>query len=90
MTELRYYDDDFPVRARKLITSGDAFSFEVVGEAYRLLQPYLGDCRITDIAKLGLKSKLRPLLGVLTLSGGLGRSVSLELGDTSLVVRVGG
>ena len=88
-TTLNYDDDGFASRARKLIVNGQTFSFEIVGEPFRQLAPYVTNGRITDPAKLGSKPKLRGLLVVLTLAGGQGRAVSLEFEQDRLCVWVG-
>jgi len=89
MIKLSYGDDDFAVRARKLVSSGQALSFDIADEAYRQLLPLLVEGRIADPAKLGLRPKLQPLLGILMLAQGLERIVILEQRNDSVVVQIG-
>jgi hypothetical protein len=86
---LNYGDDDFPMRARKLIGNRQAFSFEVAGEAFRQLLPLLTNGRIADPAKLGLRPKLQALLGILMLADAQGQAVSLEVEQERIRVLVG-
>lgn len=86
---LNYDDDGFPVRARKLISNRQTFSFEVGGAAYRELVPLLSNGRIADPPKLGLRPKLQVLLAILMLADGQGQPVSLEIEEERIRIRVG-
>lgn len=86
---LSYGDDDFPVRARKLIGGRRTFSFEITGEAFRQLLPFVMNGRIADPAKLGLKPKLQPLLVILMLADSQDQAVSLEVDQERIIVLVG-
>jgi len=86
---LKYGDDDFPVRARKLIGNRQTFGFEVAGEAFRQLSPHVVEGRIADPAKLGLKPKLQALLAILMLADAQGQAVALEVEQERIRVLVG-
>lgn len=86
---LNYDDDDFAVRARKLIVNGHTFSFEIAGTALQQLMPLVAGGRIGDLPKLGLWPKLQPLMGVLLLADAQGRAVSLEVEPEHVRVVVG-
>jgi hypothetical protein len=86
---LNYVDDDFPVRARKLIGARRGFTFEVTGESFRQLAPHIRGNRLVDPAKLGLRPKLQVLLAVVMLAEGKGLATSFEVGDDSVLVVVG-
>lgn len=86
---LSYDDDDFALRARKLITNGHMFSFKMAGEARKQLEPYLIDGRIEEAPKLGLKPRLQTLLAVLMLAEARGQAVSFEVGEHAIEVWVG-
>jgi hypothetical protein len=89
INELKYGEDGFPVRARKLITNRQTFCIEVTGEAFRQLSPFVVGGRIADPAKLGLKPKLQPLLLVLMLADAQGQAVSLGEEEERMLVWVG-
>ena len=86
---LSYADDDFPVRARKLIGARLGFWFEVTGEPFRQLAPQIRGTRLVDPAKLGLRPKLQVLLAVVMLAEGKGMATSFEVRDDRVVVVVG-
>lgn len=86
---LSYVDDDFPVRARKLIGARRGFTFEVTGESFRQLAPHVRGTRLVDPAKLGLKPKLQALLGIVMLADSKGLATSFEVGDDRVLVVVG-
>jgi hypothetical protein len=89
MSPLNYSENEFPVRARKLIGNRQTFSFEVAGEAFRQLLPFVTDGRIADPAKLGLRPKLQALLAILMLADAQEQAVSLEVEEGLIRVTIG-
>lgn len=87
--QMKYGDDDFPVRARKLIAGHQPFAFEVSGEAFRQLMPYVVEGSIADPARLGLKPKLQPLLLTLMLADSEGQTVVFDMKEECVCIWVG-
>lgn len=86
---LNYVDDDFPVRARKLIGARRGFTFEVTGEPFRQLASHVRGTRLVDPAKLGLKPKLQAPLAIVMLGDSKGLATSFEVGGDRVLVVVG-
>jgi hypothetical protein len=87
--DLSYADDDFPTRARKLIQNGRVFSFKIIGEARRQLDPLLSNGAVRDVGKLARKPKLQVLVALLMLAESQGRHTAIEVSDESIRVWVG-
>ena len=85
----RYGDDGFPERARRLIGNGQAFCFDVTGEACRELLAHLEHRRLADPAKLALKPRLQALLAIVMFAEGQEQAVSFEADGERVRVYVG-
>lgn len=89
INELSYDDDDFAVRARKLITNGQVFSFRIAGQAREQLEPYVVNGSVAVSTRLGLKPKLQALLAILMLAEASERAISFEVQSDMIRVFVG-
>jgi hypothetical protein len=86
---LKYGEDEFPSRARKLVGNRQPFSAEVTGEAFRQLLPFIVKRRLADPAKLGLRPRLQALLAIVMLAEAEGQGVSFEIEPERIWVVVG-
>jgi hypothetical protein len=75
-TQLDYLADDFPERARKLVSSGMPFSFCLTGSHFVAVSPFLSEGDL-DLGKLLLQPSLKALAGVVALAKGLRRETTL-------------
>lgn len=84
-----YEDPQFAERARKLISAGHPFAFQVSGPAFEQLKPFLSGGEVKNIIGLGRFPKLHPLSGVLQFSQVKGRSVKINESGDHVLVHVG-
>jgi hypothetical protein len=89
LTIFDYNDEDFAARARRLITNGQSFAFDVNGAARVQLEAYVQNGRISDPVRLGVKPKLQALLAILMLAEAQGQAVSLDVNDKHIRVWIG-
>lgn len=79
MITLDYQDDGFARAMRACILETSAFGFDVSGEAYQDLQPLLDPDLFQNLARLGVRPRLRLLQTTITLSRAKGMRMHIQV-----------
>lgn len=87
--KLTYDSEDFPIAARKAITSGDVFTFEIRGAAWGKLRFHVVNDEVPSWAPLSAIPELRSFVGVMALAGACDRRVRITSFDDFAEVQVG-
>jgi len=86
---LDFDDEDFGPEARKLLSAGIPFGFDLGGAAHVALIPHLVGREIPDPVRMGTTPILQVLLALLMLAQVFRRHVSIEPGSSSTRFSIG-
>jgi hypothetical protein len=89
MMKLTYDSEEFPVSARKAITSGDVFVFEIRGAAWEKLRSYVVNDEVPSWAPLSAIPELRSFVVVMALASVSDQKVRISAFDDFAEVQVG-
>jgi hypothetical protein len=89
MMKLTFDSEEFPVAARKAITSGDVFTFEIRGVAWEKLRSHVVNDEVPNWAPLSAIPELRIFVVVMALAGVSDRRVRISSFDDFAEVQVG-